>query len=249
MKFVKTTILSLTLTFPWHSQGLINKESHNVKQKDPPSSIKKTDKPGTWKPYYERTVGKPPHYTLQKAVSLTRTDANKFAIDLGCGSGRATLWLLEKGWHVLAIDKDEIPFEFFNDKMKKKQQEQILKIHISMFEDLNLIPYPRVDLIHAGLSLPFCNPKNFHDFWEKVVAQLKPGGIFVGQFFGKKHSWLLTKTGITFHTKEEVLSLLDSFSIKYFSEEEEEEENRQDNQDPIHWHVFHIVARKKVECE
>ncbi|MGV8948237.1 MAG: class I SAM-dependent methyltransferase [Candidatus Paracaedibacter sp.] len=206
--------------------------------------MEKADNQEKWKLYYQKTVDKPPHFTLLKAIDMILWDGNKFAIDLGCGSGRSTLWLIENGWSVLAVDKDQVPFDFFTDKLKGNTARANVEVHIAMFEDLNLIAYPKADLIYAGYSIPFCTSQHFQALWGKIVGQLKSGGIFAGQFFSNKHSWLSTKREITFHTRNEATSLLDHFSIEYF--EEEETDGWDVENIPVHWHVFHVVARKKA---
>ena len=40
-----------------------------------------------------------------------------FAIDLGCGAGRDTIYLLHNGWKVLAIDKEDTK-EFILKKIR-----------------------------------------------------------------------------------------------------------------------------------
>lgn len=40
-----------------------------------------------------------------------------FAIDLGCGVGRDTIYLLHNGWKVLAIDKEDTK-EFILKKIR-----------------------------------------------------------------------------------------------------------------------------------
>ncbi|HST25899.1 MAG TPA: class I SAM-dependent methyltransferase [Gaiellaceae bacterium] len=33
------------------------------------------------------------------------------ALDLGCGSGRSTIWLVERGWHVTGVDFSDVALE------------------------------------------------------------------------------------------------------------------------------------------
>ena len=53
--------------------------------------------------YYNNTKNIPPNYITQKFIKLKIKPTN--AIELGCGAGRDTEYLIKNGWNVLAIDK------------------------------------------------------------------------------------------------------------------------------------------------
>ena len=57
-----------------------------------------------WARYYDAS-GDDPRKTLLAAVE--RFAAPGLAVDLGCGTGRDTVELLRRGWHVVAIDSEE----------------------------------------------------------------------------------------------------------------------------------------------
>jgi hypothetical protein len=46
---------------------------------------------------------------------------------------------------------------------------------------------------------------------------------------------------MTFHTREEVVALLDGFDIRRLDEQDEDGEAVSG---PKHWHVFHVVASR-----
>jgi hypothetical protein len=75
---------------------------------------------------------------------------------------------------------------------------------------------------------------------------LEPNGRFCGQFFGDRDSWAAPgsgKSGITFLSRSEAEALLIGLDVERFLEEETEAER------PVgqskHWHIFHIVAKKR----
>ena len=55
--------------------------------------------------YYENTKNALPHKNVQKVLEMDIIPGN--AIDLGCGAGRDTIYLIKNGWNVLAIDKED----------------------------------------------------------------------------------------------------------------------------------------------
>lgn len=200
----------------------------------------RVEKQQLWKEYYKKSLGRAPSSLLVKALDLLAPTGKRFAIDLGCGVGQDTLCLINKGWHVLAVDKDKVPFNFFYNKLK---HQSLIEIYISPFEEITFEDYPKAQLIHAAYSLPFCSSEHFHNFWKKIVEQIEPDGIFAGHFFGLQHSWLSKEGKMTFHSREEILSMFNGFRIEYVEEEIKDELDVMGN--PVHWHVFHIIARKK----
>ena len=49
----------------------------------------------------------------------------KTAIDLGCGAGTDTIFLLENGIHVYAIDKEEASYSIINQRLKNLNAEYL----------------------------------------------------------------------------------------------------------------------------
>ena len=56
--------------------------------------------------YYENTKNALPHLNIQEVVNIEKK-AGK-AIDLGCGVGRDTIFLIKNNWNVLAVDREEV---------------------------------------------------------------------------------------------------------------------------------------------
>jgi hypothetical protein len=72
------------------------------------------------------------------------------------------------------------------------------------------------------------------------VSAIKPGGRFAGQFFGIHDSWAVN-SDMTFHTEEQVRTMLEDFEIESFHEMDEDGAAVSG---PKHWHVFTVIARK-----
>ena len=75
-----------------------------------------------------------------------------------------------------------------------------------------------------------------------ALVSSRRGGRFSGQLFGERDEWADNRE-LTFHTRTEVEALLDGFDLERFDEVEN------DGQTALgegkHWHLFHIVARRR----
>ena len=128
------------------------------------------------KKYYENTKNASPHFITKKFIDMHTAPKN--AIDLGCGAGRDTVFLIKNGWNVLAIDKEntkEIISKKLNDEELKK-----FRFNKNNFEDLEL---ENNSLIVANFSIPFCGIDYFYEFWNKITNSILKDGYFVGNFF------------------------------------------------------------------
>ena len=76
--------------------------------------------------------------------------------------------------------------------------------------------------MNASFALPFCEPRHFPGLWSRIVAAIRPGGRFAGQFFGDRDTWA-SLPGRTHHSRDEVLELLEGFEIEMMNEEERDD--------------------------
>jgi trans-aconitate methyltransferase len=195
-----------------------------------------TNKPqSVWDQYYKISAGRLPREFLSRTVRRFQTAG--FAIDLGCGTGTDSIFLLQQGWQVLAIDQQESAIEKLRASITPNTVSR-LETQVAPFETTSL---PAANLIWAGRSLPFCPPHEFHRLWPKISAALLSGGRFAGDFFGSRHAWS-NESNMTFHTREQVLALCTELQLEYIIEEEGEEMTA--TQGMQHWHMFTISAFK-----
>ncbi|WP_462268031.1 class I SAM-dependent methyltransferase [Mucilaginibacter sp.] len=176
----------------------------------------------------------PPAKSLTFLLPYLQETASKTAVDLGCGAGIDTLYLLEQGWQVMAIDQSSDALK----ALRQIQSDKQLTTSCQTFEELQL---PSAQLINASFALPFCKPENFDQCWTTIVNTLQEGGGFSGHFFGFKDSWT-NRTNMTFFDKVKLDELFSGFDIKWF--EETERDGKTLGGIPKHWHVYHVAALK-----
>jgi SAM-dependent methyltransferase len=198
------------------------------------------DNVGTdWAAYYAWTTGREPRPLLLLACERLGAGAGRTAIDLGCGAGIDTLALLQRGWSVVAIDREQSALNLLRSRVPAGSPSQIRIVHASYAEAV----LPRAHLIHAGYSLPFCDPSHFPALWTRLRGALAPGGIFAGQLFGIRDSWA-GDPGMTFQDLGEVRNLLGGLEILQLRETERDGDA---STGPKHWHIYDILAREPVD--
>lgn len=192
-----------------------------------------------WRDYYDRTAGQPPRHTLLVAVERFGADAiGRSAVDLGCGDGRDTIELLHRGWRVLAIDAEPAAIARLQARPDLPPG-AALETRCARFEDAT---WPTVDLINASFALPLCPPERFPGVWARIERSLATGGRFAGQLFGERDEWR-GEPGITHHARTDIERLLAGFIVEILAEEESDSITPYGK--PKHWHLIHIVARKR----
>jgi len=173
---------------------------------------------------------------LLAACSRLGAGGGRLAVDLGCGEGTDSLALLDRGWSVLAVDVEPAGLALLRARVPAACAGRI-RIVCTSFGDAAV---PPAHLIHAGFSLPFCEPSQFPEVWAQIRSALVPGAIFAGQFFGTSDSWA-DDPGMTFQNRAEVISLLDGLEILELHETERDGEAYSG---PKHWHTYDVLARE-----
>jgi SAM-dependent methyltransferase len=190
----------------------------------------------TWRPWgrYFRAAGLDPRQTLLDA--LARFPAPGLAVDLGAGTGRDTLELLRRGWRVFAVDLGPEAIDRIHELVGPDAAR--LQTRVGRYE---LTDWPRCDLLNASFSLPFCPEAAFPALWQRIGDSLAPAGRFCGQLFGERDDW--ARTGLLVHKRPEVERLLTRFEVEQLTEFEGEGPTAIGK--TKHWHVFHVVARRR----
>lgn len=157
------------------------------------------------------------------------------AIDLGCGSGNETVYMIKNGIKVLAIDR-QLNQDFILNRLSDNEKKMI-SFKESSFEDVEL---SKTKLLTAFFSIPFCNPNNFDELWTKIYNSIEDNGYFVGQLFGDRDAWNVVESINTFSI-DKVKEYLKNYNIIKLEENEYVRES-----DNKKWHFYDIIAQKKV---
>ena len=184
--------------------------------------------------YYENTRNTLPNLNVREFTEIEKKTGN--AIDIGCGAGRDTIFLIKKGWSVLAIDREDTK-SMIKENLNEKE---ILKLKFSK-QDFENIVLEDNDLIVANFSLPFCDKKCFYNIWDKIVNSIRKDGYFVGNFLGLNDSWAMIKEQMVFLSKEQVEELFNKFEIIKF--EEIEGDGKTALGKIKHWHIYNVIGK------
>ena len=185
-----------------------------------------------WTNYQNKTYGGDVCKLLIEFLDNYKIDN---AIDLGCGSGNETVYMIKNGIKVLAIDR-QLNQDFILNRLSDNEKKMI-SFKESSFEDVEL---PKTKLITAFFSIPFCNPNNFDELWTKIYNSIEDNGYFVGQLFGDRDTWNVVESINTFSI-DKVKEYLKNYNIIKLEEIEYVRES-----DNKKWHFYDIIAQKKV---
>lgn len=194
-------------------------------------------KKDSWAQYYENTKRKPPSKLLM--LALAYVENKNTALDLGAGAFVDSLFLLENGFMVTAVDSSsasqDLAYTLDNPKFN---------FIYAQFDNFSFSPNA-YDLISAQWALPFNPPDTFEQMFTHLKSSLKPRGIFTGHFFGKNDQWNVSGKNMTFHTKEEIIELLSPSEIIQLKEEEKDGTTADGT--PKHWHVYYVIAQNVLK--
>ena len=121
--------------------------------------------------YYENTKDALPHKNIKEFIKISDKQGN--AIDLGCGAGRDTVFLVKNNWNVLAIDREETK-EIISNMLNTEEMKRF-RFSSQTFEEIKL---EENNLIVANFSLHFCSKEYFNEFWNKIVDSITKGRLF-----------------------------------------------------------------------
>jgi len=187
-----------------------------------------------WACYATAMRDRPPRPLLVRAAALLPAPGE--ALDLGCGAGNDTRYLLARGFRVTAVDANDAVVQ----RLAALADERLTVLR-STFANLEFV-LNGYDLVSAQFSLPFNPPETFAAMFARLVGALRPGAIFAGHFFGVRDAWNRPGTALTFQTRAEAEALLQGLELVEF--QEQEEVIHLGSGAPHRAHVFEIIARR-----
>lgn len=190
----------------------------------------------SWTSYYAATAQGAPRDTLLQALACWSSPPG-LALDLGCGTGRDTLVLLERGWQVLAVDAEAEALSGLRQRVPVLLQAR-LETRQERFETTKI---PRCDLVNSSFALPFCEAASFPALWTRITAAVRPGGLFCGQLFGERDGW--ASRGVTVVAAAALEQLLQDWQVLQHVEEEEDGHTAVGRSK--HWHIHHLVLQRR----
>lgn len=187
--------------------------------------------------YYNNTEAEKPRNNVRYFIEKMKCNSGK-AIELGCGAGNDTVYLIKNNWKVLAIDRENVE-ERITKRLNDKELEKFT-FQQQNFESLEL---EKNNLIVANYCLPFGNKNKFEELWNKIESSITNEGYFVGNFFGTNDGWNGIKKEMIFLSREQIMELFNEFEIILFKETEKDALTGLGKMK--HWHIFDVIAKKK----
>lgn len=129
--------------------------------------------------FLQNTENSLPHPMVKRFINMNIKAGD--AIDLGCGAGRDTIYLIRNGWKVLAIDRENT-----NEMISSKLNDEELKRLSFMCQKFENIELDKNNLLVANFSIPFCPKDKFYKFWNEIVHSILKERIFCWKFFWTK---------------------------------------------------------------
>ena len=193
-----------------------------------------------WQAYYAKTEDRPPRPTTLRALDALKGEGRTggTALDLGAGTGRDALAILEAGFRVLAIDGEADAL----DRLRQRAEKAGLGDHLeTQVESLERAHLSKADLVNANFVLPFVGPQAFLGLWSKIGDALKGGGRFAGQLLGPQDTWV-TSGRCAGYDRLQLGELLKGWTVEHLDEEIDDSTTPQG--EAKRWHLWHLNLKR-----
>ena len=187
--------------------------------------------------YYNNTEAEKPRNNVRYFIGKMKCSSGK-AIELGCGAGNDTVYLIKNNWNVLAIDRENV-----EERIAKRLNDKELEKFTFKQQNFESLELEKSNLIVANYCLPFCNKNKFEELWNKIESSIDDEGYFIGNFFGTNDGWNGIKKEMIFLSREQIMELFNEFEIILFKETEKNALTGLGKMK--HWHIFDVIAKKK----
>ncbi|PSW21895.1 SAM-dependent methyltransferase [Photobacterium sanctipauli] len=186
-----------------------------------------------------QTVLTPRSHLVEAIEFLGSRSGKKVAVDIACGTGRDTLYLLENGYQVYAFDNDIPRLETLSQHPLTGDNPD-LDIQISSFAEYE---FPRANLINASACLFFSTETDFNILWNNIQNSLCHDGIFCGHFLGNETLEENEQLPILTHSQRELEHLLNEYYIISWKKKQEYSAHLTGKKRL--WLIHTIIAMKK----
>lgn len=115
-----------------------------------------------------------PSKIFRDILSYSKIKSNSKILDVGCGSGKSSVYFIDKGYSILGIDISNSLLGLARKNIKSNN----FKIKVSSFEDFN--SKERFDLILFGTSLHWTNPRGRYRRIYNLLKKDSTLAIFAG---------------------------------------------------------------------
>ena len=129
-----------------------------------------TDKPLVEWQWYEPSLRNITHLILQSVPK-----AGGRALDVGCGTGRVSFALVDRGYEVTGVDIEERVINIAKQIAQSRARSH--RFHIADFSNPVLIQPDFYDLVVCSEVLE--HVENYHPIIDNIYATLKPGGRLI----------------------------------------------------------------------
>lgn len=130
--------------------------------------------------YYDNTEAEKPRENVKYFIEKLKCNPVK-AIELGCGAGNDTVYLIKNGWNILAIDREDV-----SKRIEKRLNNEELEKFRFQQQNFETIQLEESNLLVANYCIPFCNKNNFKEFWQKIIDSILPNRILCRKLFWRK---------------------------------------------------------------
>lgn len=159
----------------------------------------------------QRFTDNPNHFGTEPNTLLKRHVsglAPGTAADVGCGQGRNTIWLLDRGWDVTAVDFSEVALRHTREAAGTTPALTTVQADVSEWP-----PADTFDLVVAAyLHLP---SENLRATWRHLASITAPGGTLVVIGHDRANRGNGPKDpDVLFHADDVVAALPDTWTIQ-----------------------------------